>query len=342
MACRFNAFCNNVNLCLINAWGVRGNLLEPINTFSIYWTGATGIIICVVVLVMSKDKRSAYEVFTQWQNQSGWPDGWSFFVGQLTPAYVLTGYGTLCYLADEIRQPERAVPRAMVGCVFAASIAGFLFVIPMAFVFPKDLSQILVSAAGQPLPVAFFLATGSAGGAFGLLFLVLIVGLIAAIGSLTVASRCLWSFSRDQGLPLSRLWSKVDKYHNLPLNALILSTVIISLLGCIYLGNSAAFNAFSGSATILLGISYVTCVALSLLGGRRQMKGASWSLGRLGYPVNLVALLWVVFSIVLFSFPTVKDIDASTMNYASVVVVFFTVVATVWYFVVRNTYTVSI
>lgn len=328
--------------CWINAWGIRGNLLESINTFSIYWTGATAIIICIVVLAMSNDKRTAQEVFGQWKNASGWTDGWSFFVGLLTPAYVLTGYGTLCYLADEVCNPQQAVPRAMVGCVFAASLTGFIFIIPLSFVFPKDLSVILNTAAGQPLPAAFSIATQSAGGAFGLLFLILIIGLMASIGSLTVASRCFWSFSRDNGVPLARIWSKVDKFHQMPLNALIMVTIIISLLGCIYLGNSGAFNAFTGAATILLGISYVTCVAMSLFDGRKQMVGAPWSLGRAGYAINSVALVWVLFSIILFCFPTTKEVDASSMNYASVVVVFFTCVATIWYFVAaRRLYKVS-
>lgn len=39
-----------------------------------------------------------------------------------------------------------------------------------------------------------------------------------------------------------------------------------------------------------------------------------------------------MFSILLFCFPTTKSVTAASMNYASVVVVFFTLVATAWYF----------
>jgi hypothetical protein len=115
---------------------------------------------------------SCREVFAQWQNTSGWVDGWSFFVGLLTPAYVLTGYGTVCYLCDEVENPEKAVPQAMVGSVIAASITGFFFVVPVSFVLPEDMTAILSSAAGQPIPSLFYLVTGSSGGAFGLLFTV--------------------------------------------------------------------------------------------------------------------------------------------------------------------------
>jgi succinate-acetate transporter protein len=43
---------------IINAWGVKANLLEPLNTASIYWTTATVLIICITVLVMSDDRRT--------------------------------------------------------------------------------------------------------------------------------------------------------------------------------------------------------------------------------------------------------------------------------------------
>lgn len=68
----------------------------------------------------------------------------------------------------------------------------------------------------------------------------------AAIGSLTAASRCTWAFSRDGGIPGSQWWKVVNTKHQVPLNSLILSTVVCALLGLIYLGNAAAFNAFTG------------------------------------------------------------------------------------------------
>ena len=184
----------------------------------IAWLTPRQIIILVTTLAMSDDKRSAQEVFAQWENSSGWPDGWSFFVGLLTPAYVLTGYGTISALCEEVVEPERAVPRAMVGSVLAASLTGFLYVLPLAFVLPVDLDSILTSAAGQPVVVLFSQVTGSAGGAFGLLFLILGIGLFASVGSLTVAIRCTWAFSRDGGLPGSRWLRVVNKRLDVPLN----------------------------------------------------------------------------------------------------------------------------
>lgn len=75
---------------------------------------------------------------------------------------------------------------------------------------------------------------------------VLGIWVFAAIGSLTAASRCTWAFSRDGGIPASGWWKKVDQRFGIPVNSLILSTIVCALLGLIYLGSSAAFNAFTG------------------------------------------------------------------------------------------------
>lgn len=56
---------------LINVFGVK--LLDKINQACIYWTGATVVVVLVVLLAMSKHKRSADFVFTHFDaSASGW------------------------------------------------------------------------------------------------------------------------------------------------------------------------------------------------------------------------------------------------------------------------------
>ncbi|EPQ30757.1 uncharacterized protein PFL1_01658 [Pseudozyma flocculosa PF-1] len=317
---------------LINVWGVRGGYLELLNTLAFYWTFASVLIILVTLLAMAKDgRRDAGFVFGGWENSSGWPDGWAFFVGLLQAAYTLTGYGTVASLSEEVNHPEEQVPRAIVWSVVAASITGFFYLIPILFVLTPDFSELLATAAGQPIPVLFHLATGSAGGGFALTFLILGVFAFAGIGSLTVALRCTWAFSRDGAIPGSRWWSRVNKQLDLPLNALILSTVVISLLGLIYLGSTAAFSAFTGVATICLSISYGIPIAISMFRGRRVLLDAPYSLGRFGYAINGITFAWIVLATILFCMPTTKQVTAPTMNYASVVFSFFFVCSAAWW-----------
>ncbi|KAI0157138.1 amino acid transporter [Hypoxylon sp. FL1284] len=319
-------------LCyLVNVFGSK--YLDLINTVCIYWTAASIVVILVVLLVMSPSKRSGEFVFAHYDaSASGWPVGWSFFVGLLQPAYVLTGYGMVAAMCEEVQSPEREVPKAIVLSVVAAGFTGLVYLIPILFVLP-DVQTLLDVANGQPVGLIFKAATGSAGGGFGLLFLILGIWLFAGVGALTASSRCTYAFARDGAIPGSGLWSRVDKRFDVPLLALTLSAVVDCLLGLIYFGSSAAFSSFTGVATICLSTSYGLPILVSVVRGRKQLRHASFSLGRLGFAVNVTTLLWIVLAIFLFCMPTnLAGLDASSMNYASVVFAGFAAISIVWYF----------
>lgn len=307
--------------------------LDQINTLCIYWTGSSIVIFMIVLLVMSPTKRSGEFVFAHYDaSASGWPWGWSFFVGLLQPAYVLTGYGMVAAMCEEVQNPEREVPKAIVLSVVAAGITGLVYLIPVLFVLP-DVQSLIDVANGQPIGLVFKTATGSAGGGFGLLFLLLGIWLFAGVGALTASSRCTYAFARDGAIPGSGLWSRVDTRLGIPFWALTLSTVVDCLLGLIYFGSSAAFSSFTGVATICLSTSYGLPILVSVMQRRRQLKGASFSLGKFGMVINITTLCWILLSIFLFCMPTnLTGLDSSTMNYASVVFAGFASISIIWYF----------
>ncbi|KAJ9120225.1 hypothetical protein QFC22_003125 [Naganishia vaughanmartiniae] len=156
--------------------------------------------------------------------------------------------------------------------------------IPLNFVLPA-IEPLLNVASLQPIPLFFKIVTGSPSAAFGLLFLIYGIWLFAFIGSLTAASRATWAFARDGGIPASFLWKKVNARTQVPINALLLSAVVNALLGLIYLGSYAAFNAFTGVATICLGASYGFPILCSLLRKRALVKDAPFSLGKFGFVI---------------------------------------------------------
>ena len=141
------------------------------------------------------------------------------------------------------------------------------------------------------------------------------IGMFCAISICCAASRATWSFARDKAIPGHQLWSQVNRsLGDVPLNAYLLSLVIQLLLGLIFLGSTAAFNAFVGVAVICLGASYAMPIAISLANGRRDMKDAPFSLGKWGYAINIWAVVWMAFEIVLFSMPAVIPVTPVTMS----------------------------
>ncbi|ODA77011.1 hypothetical protein RJ55_07528 [Drechmeria coniospora] len=315
---------------LVNAFGSRH--LDLINKVCIYWTAAAVVVILVTLLAMSDDRRDAAFVFAHYDaDASGWPSAWSFFVGLLQPAYTLTGYGMVASMCEEVQNPEREVPRAIVLSVVAAGITGIIYIIPLLFVLP-DVKMLLSVANSQPIGLLFKTVTGSAAAGFVLLFLILGILMFAGIGALTAASRCTYAFARDGAIPGHTLWRRVDSRLDVPLWALALSTVINCLLGCVYFGSSAAFNSFTGVATICLSTSYAVPVLVSLVRRREAVKNSAFSLGKLGPLVNVVCVVWIVFAIVIFCMPVSLPVDANTMNYAAAVFAGFAAIAFIWYF----------
>lgn len=174
---------------------------------------------------------------------------------------------------------------------------------------------------------------GSPGGGLGLTFLVLLITLFCSISITVAASRCTWAFARDDAIPGAKIFSKVHTGLGVPINAIILTTIVQMLLGLINLGSTSAFTAFVSVGVQALAVSYAIPIAISLLNGRRDVSTAKWNCGPiLGPIVNIIALTWITFEVVLFSMPTALPVTIVSMNYASVVLMGFMALAGGWYF----------
>ncbi|KAF5376692.1 hypothetical protein D9615_007869 [Tricholomella constricta] len=261
----------------------------------------------------------------------------------LIGAYTYSAIGMITSMAEEVRDPAIQVPRAMVYSIPIGAISGLVFLLPIVFTLP-DIETLLAVPGGQPIGVMFTLIMGSQSGGFGIWFIIFGIGIFCAISICCAASRATWSFARDKAIPFHTTFARISRSNHdgqaedpsaVPLNAHLLSTAIQLLLGLIYLGSSAAFNAFVGVAVICLGASYAMPIAILLFNGkgRKEMEDARFSLGRWGWVINAVALLWVSFEIVLFSMPAVVPVTQVTMNYASVVFVGFAFISAGWYMI---------
>ncbi|QPH02779.1 hypothetical protein C2857_006996 [Epichloe festucae Fl1] len=317
---------------LCNAISAFGNKWLPwLDTAAIFWTFAGVIAIMVCILAIAADgRRDAKWVFTHFENNSGWPDGWSFMVGLLHAGYATSSTGMIISMCEEVQHPATQVPRAMVATILINTVAGLLFLVPLCFVLP-DVKMLASLASGQPVPPILKSAVGNSGGAFGLLIPLMVLAIICGVGCTTASSRCAWAFARDGAIPGARLWMKVNHSLDVPLNAMMLCMVVEILLGLIYFGSSAAFNAFSGVGVISLTASYACPIAINLFTGRRAVQGAKFSLGKFGYLANIVAVAWSALALPLFCMPTSIPVSPTTVNYAPVVFVFAIGVSAIWY-----------
>ena len=143
---------------------------------------------------------------------------------------------------------------------------------------------------------------------------------LGTIGSYLIVGRQFWTMARDNAAPYSKTFAQISNKWSKPFNAMLVGSVMIKVMGFIYLGSARAFNDLAGSFVILSSISYLAAILPHLLSGRNNTKpGAFWMRGVLGYLVNGVACLYLSTFVVIFSFPGILPVTASNMNYSSLI-----------------------
>lgn len=192
-------------------------------------------------------------------------------------------------MCEEVKEPAKQVPKAMIGAIGLNFLCGAIFLLPLMFVLP-EIAEVLASPSGQPLPVIVYSAVGNQAGAFCLTIPIMALAILCGTSCTTVSSRAVWAFARDNAIPGSAKLQKVNQGMELPLNAMILSMAVQILLGLIYFGSDAAFNAFSGVGVIFLTLSYTAPILISLLTGRKHLKKAEYNWGWIGILCNVVAI----------------------------------------------------
>ncbi|KAH7357510.1 amino acid/polyamine transporter I [Pyrenochaeta sp. MPI-SDFR-AT-0127] len=330
----FYAIC--ISVFIICSAGDR--LLPYVDAAAGVWNFVTIIAIMIAVSIRAKQGRhsASYALGHYDSSLSGWGSGFTFFIGLLPPAYTFSAIGMVTSMTEECAVPEIEVSRAIALCIPTGGLAALLFVLPLCFTLPP-LEDITLAPYGQALPYILNLIMGSKTGALILMIMILIVTFLCSISITTAASRCTWAFSRDNALPLSRLWIRVTS--DRPILALFLVTFIQMLLGLINLGSTSAFTAFVSVGVVGLAIGYLVPISISLFTGRKDVSHAKWNCGKLvGTMANMVAIVWILFELVLFSMPTVLPVTKVSMNYASVVLVGFAGMSMGWYLLYGRKY----
>lgn len=110
---------------------------------------------------------------------------------------------------------------------------------------------------------------------------------------------------------------------HIPVNAIIFTCGYSIILSLINIGSAVAFNALLSLSTVALMATYILsvgCVALRRFRGH-ALPPARWSLGRLGLPINVAALLYTVWGFFWSFWPNSYHVSAVNFNWACVLFV---------------------
>ncbi|KAL6246315.1 hypothetical protein RBB50_006551 [Rhinocladiella similis] len=274
-------------------------------------------------------------VWKDWTADIGYSNGFVFVAGMLNGAYAVGTPDAVSHIAEEVPNPGKNVPIAIGTQMAIGFFTGLCYIIAIMYAI-SDYDALFDSAF--PIAEIYRQATGSASGAIGLLCLLLFCVGVCMVGVYITAGRTLWALARDGATPFPHHLGKVSPRLGMPLIATFTCGCIATILGCIYVGSTTAFNAFVGSFVLMSSSSYVAAILPHLLTGRKNIHFGPFQLKKFGFALNFIACGYLMVWFVIYCFPFALPTDAQSMNYACLIWGGLTVLVTVWWFIGESRY----
>ncbi|KAH6628988.1 amino acid/polyamine transporter I [Boeremia exigua] len=304
---------------VLNAFAFGANCFEALlpilaQLFMLLTAVIAGIIF-VALFAAGSPTVTPHEFFLDYRNVSGWPDGVAFLIGINGLNWSFSCLDAITHLADEIPNPRKNIPRALMWTIIIGAITGLLIVIAL-FVCATDLEN-----NNNTLLIFYSVIDSNRQAALGLQSLVFITAYSSLVGIHTWQSRIAWALSKDYGLPFYSYLSRIAPApFGTPIYAHLFSATWTAICGCLYLGSQTAFSSFVAGSIILQYATYALPVGLLLWRGRSSVAHGPFWYPKLGLFANIVTLVWFSIILVFYSLPYFLPVTASDMNYVSAVI----------------------
>ena len=286
---------------VLNHFGIR--VVTRLNNFSAWYHIA--VVVLLVGALAAKGFAQPPSFLLTFSQSDGYSPTYSLLIGILLAQWTLTGYDASAHVTEETVDPRRNAPWGIFLAVVISVVAGFIMLAAVTLSIP-DLSKAVAYGDSAFTEVISARLGPSLGGTI----ILLIAGAMwrCGLAALTSASRMVYAFSRDGGLPGHKLWAKVSPKHQTPSNAIWgLSALALVLALSVQL-----FSTVVSIATIALYISYGLPIAIRLYcrycrngktGTRNVDKPGPWNLGRLSALNAFIAVGWIIFIMIDFVLP---------------------------------------
>lgn len=323
---------------LINHLGIK--LTAKLTDFSGYLIFFGAILIAVVCLIFAEHwDISRLFTFHNYSGDAGggvWPsvsNAWVFALGLLLPIYTITGYDASAHTSEETIKAASSVPRAMVMSVVWSALFGYLFLAAFVLMIPN-----MDDAAKQGWNVFFWAFDQRVpSGIKEFVYLVVFVSqLLCGLATVTSASRMIFAFSRDGGLPGSSALAKVSPTYRTPVAAIwtasILSVLFVWGSTLVSVAGTSAYTIVVSCTVIFLFLSFTVPIVLGMLawGTPKWDKMGPWNMGRGVF--MLFAFLSIISMILIFIIGIQPPNDWALY----ITVGFFVLTAIVWFAFERN------
>jgi urea carboxylase system permease len=325
---------------VINALGVK--LMARINSAGVFIELIAAVLL--IVLLAANITRGPDVLFDTQGTGEGHEWGYlgAFLTAALASAYVMYGFDTASSLGEETVDPRRTAPSAIMRAVIASFLLGGAILL-FAILSVSNINSPEIAAGGLQFVVLDVL-----GDTVGKVFLVCVAIAITVccLAVHTATIRMMFAMARDNNLPAGERLAKVHPKTKTPIVPAVLIGFLALLILVVNIRQPQIFTVVTSIGIIMIYIAYLLVTVpmlFSRLRGHWPPEGAKekgyFSLGKLGLPINILAVLWGAGMSINLAWPR-KDVYNATepfhwyLQYGAILfigVVFFGGLAYYWF-----------
>ena len=283
------------------------------------------------------DFNSRSFIFSNFENSRDYGTVWSFALSWMPAIWTIGAFDSTIHCSEEAKNAQRAIPVGIIGSISACGILGWaICIVCAACIKDGDVSRVLESDTGSAMAQIIYDALGKKW-AVAFMSLIAVGQYLMSVSIMIALSRQIWSFARDDGLPVVYNFVKyVNPKIKVPIRATMFAAALGILLGLLVLINGTAGSGALFSLAVASNVlSWGLPVLLILLpyGRKRFIPGPFYFGSTISTLINIVSVGWTGYVIVLCMFPDSITVDKNSMNYTVVINVGVWLLALIYYFV---------
>lgn len=257
-------------------------------------------------------------IFGTVTDMSTWPTGWQFLLSMMSAVWTIMAFDSCVHMSEEAKNASYGVPIGIISAICVCGIVGFFIIVCMnACVYPS-VESILDSDTGFPMAQMVYNSMGK-NWAVAIMSLMAACQWLMGASIVTAASRQIWAFARDNGLPFASVVKVVNKKLKVPIRAVIFAGILSLLLGLLCLAGSTCANALFSFNVAADYFAWITPIFLRLTTGKSKFRPGAFYLGPTLSAINSwITVIWGCFIILICMFPSDKSVEPDTMNYCVV------------------------
>jgi urea carboxylase system permease len=297
---------------VINALGVQ--LMARINSTGVFIELIAAVLL--IVLLAANITRGPDVLFETQGTGEGHDWGYfgAFLAASLASAYVMYGFDTASSLGEETKDPRRTAPVAIMRAVIASFLLGGLILL-FAILSVSNINSPEIGVGGLQFVILDVL-----GSTIGKIFLacVVIAITVCCLAVHTATIRMAFAMARDNNLPGGERIATIHPKTKTPIVPAVITGALAVLILVVNVRQPQIFTVITSIAIIMIYIAYLLVTVPMLrkrLRGEWPPKDAAekgyFTLGKLGLPVNVIAVGWGFFMATNLIWPR-KDVYNAT------------------------------